>query len=304
MFVNVIRKPWPWGVEASHILDHVLSISSLYDPDNIIGRMDEIILHSENKSILLAGVTGTGKYTFARAIAKKYIGNDHSRFFYYSIGKHWTYDNFILGMKINSEYHPGHFTKACLAAENQPDKLVFLLVQQMLTCDAQEIFSKDVYTSLDQRDKLISTKLGLKLIIPHNLVIINTLTLGEDQPSISKEAQKVFHTINVEPNWSIEHLQKYSNTKNERMKELIEVMANINNTLRQEGLPQHQIGTRFLHELLYRKGDNIIDKDVNRLVERYALSRSDIFYMEEEPYKQLQEIMEPLFDLEDRFTKT
>lgn len=213
--------------ELSNVNSFEIDIKDYYDKSadyDSLGSYDSIV----GTNMIYMGAPGTGKSYAIDQIIKEQYGNyyenENNEFVFratmYNAFSYFDFVGDVLpnkdGDKITYDFNPGIFTRALAKAMQNPNKRIYLVLEEISRGDIESIFG-DVFQLLDRDEngkssygidnKRINRYLaqkslvnnGDKVFIPNNLFIICTLNNNDQNTNIIDTAFKRRFGVNVVP---------------------------------------------------------------------------------------------------------
>jgi 5-methylcytosine-specific restriction enzyme B len=152
------------------------------DPPTLVWRITEECrrLSSRYGGVILRGPPGTGKSYIAARVAEDLVGEDQDRIYRLQFHPSYQYEDFVEGYKPNDDggfdLAPRTLRLAASQAEQDPDKLVVVVIDELSRVDCARVFG-EAFTYLERSKRGIKFYLasGTPLSIPSNLFVVATM---------------------------------------------------------------------------------------------------------------------------------
>lgn len=187
----------------SHIDNYISSKGFYYEKQEIIN----LYLSLRTKPfIIISGISGTGKTMIVKWFAESFgATKENGQFQLIPVRPDWSDGSDLLGYRdIKGEFIAGPLTKVLKAANGNPDKPYFVLLDEMNLARVEYYFS-DFLSVMESREwkdgKLVTHSvlqediLGEHLGIPENVFIFGTVNMDETTFPFSKKVLDRANTI-------------------------------------------------------------------------------------------------------------
>lgn len=130
--------------------------------------------------VILRGPPGTSKSWYAKEIAMAIAGDEPSSASFVQFHPSYQYEDFIEGWVPNAlggfELQPKTFLNICADAEENPDRIFVLVIDEISRSDAARVFGEALtYLETSKRGMEFSLASGTTTSVPKNVVIIGTM---------------------------------------------------------------------------------------------------------------------------------
>lgn len=154
-------------------------ITSIPDKDKVYAAVKNALLDGY-AGVILRGPPGTSKSWYAKEIALTIAGDEPSCAFFVQFHPSYQYEDFIEGWVPNSsggfELLPKTFLNMCAEAEENPERIYVLVIDEISRSDAARVFGEALtYLETSKRGMPFSLASGTTTSVPSNIVIIGTM---------------------------------------------------------------------------------------------------------------------------------
>lgn len=180
--------------------------------DSLIGDDDEVLttvlslLADGYAGVIFTGYPGTSKSWYARQVGLKLVNGETNLLKFIQFHPGYQYEDFIESYIPNEtggfELVDKTFLNACKTANDNPDKLCAIIIDELSRTDVIRVFG-EVLTYLEKSNRGLKFQLssGRTRSIPENLIIICTMNpwdRGVEELDLALERR--FAKISLEPN--------------------------------------------------------------------------------------------------------
>ena len=240
-------------------------------------------LLKEKKNIILQGAPGVGKTFTAKRLAYTLMGvKDEQRVEMVQFHQNYSYEDFILGYKPNSEggfeLKHGVFYKFCKKALNSPDKDFFFIIDEINRGNLSKIFGELLMLIENgyrgQKIKLAYT--DELFTVPKNLYIIGMMnTADRSLAMIDYALRRRFSFFEMKPGFATDGFKKYQALlAHEKLDNIIEGIQVLNETISKDD----SLGNGFCigHSYFCEQKtfslewlENVIEYDIEPMLKEY-----------------------------------
>lgn len=155
------------------------SIASIPDKNKVYSAVKSALLDGY-AGVILRGPPGTSKSWYAKEIALAIAGDEPSSASFVQFHPSYQYEDFIEGWVPNSvggfELQPKTFLNICADAEDNPERIYVLVIDEISRSDAARVFGEALtYLETSKRGMEFSLASGTTTSVPQNVVIIGTM---------------------------------------------------------------------------------------------------------------------------------
>jgi 5-methylcytosine-specific restriction enzyme B len=154
--------------------------TELASDDEILRKVETLLLHDRFGGVILSGAPGTGKSWYARQIALALTSGDQGRIREIQFHPSYQYEDFVEGYTPVSgggfNMTPKHLLQMCDLAETVSPQPVFLVIDEFSRTDPVRVMGEALtYIEGTLRGKKFSLATGREISIPSNLYFIATM---------------------------------------------------------------------------------------------------------------------------------
>ena len=240
-------------------------------------------LLKEKKNIILQGAPGVGKTFSAKRLAYSLMGEkDDSRVTFVQFHQNYSYEDFVMGYKPNEEggfeLHDGVFYKACIKAQNDPDRDHFFIIDEINRGNLSKIFGELLMLIENgYRDKEVRLAYnGEPFSVPENLYIIGMMnTADRSLAMIDYALRRRFSFFEMKPGFDTEGFKAYQDKLNDdTFNKVIDAIKALNITIEKDS----SLGSGFCIGHSYFCGKtsvekswlrNVVDFDIAPMLREY-----------------------------------
>lgn len=241
-------------------------------------------LIKEKQNIILEGSPGVGKTYMAKKLVYSLIGEKNDdQIEMIEFHQNYSYEDFIEGYRPNEdgklELEKGIFSRFCVAAENNPDKDFYLIIDEINRGNLSKIFGE--LLMLIEKDKR-KTSITLayskeKFKVPENLYLIGLMNTADRSIAIIDYAlRRRFSFVDIMPAYENENFKKYiASLNNEKLNKIIKTIKDLNKeisndvSLGEEFMIGHSYFCNLTKENLDNKIDLIVKYEIKPLLKEY-----------------------------------
>lgn len=240
-------------------------------------------LLKEKKNIILQGAPGVGKTFTAKRLAYTLMGvKDEQRVEMVQFHQNYSYEDFILGYKPNSEggfeLKHGVFYKFCKKALNSPDKDFFFIIDEINRGNLSKIFG-ELLMLIENGYRGQEIKLAYTdelFTVPKNLYIIGMMnTADRSLAMIDYALRRRFSFFEMKPGFTTDGFKKYQALlAHEKLDNIIEGIQVLNETISKDD----SLGNGFCigHSYFCEQKtfslewlENVIEYDIEPMLKEY-----------------------------------
>ena len=240
-------------------------------------------LLKEKKNIILQGAPGVGKTFTAKRLAYTLMGvKDEQRVEMVQFHQNYSYEDFILGYKPNSEggfeLKHGVFYKFCKKALNSPDKDFFFIIDEINRGNLSKIFG-ELLMLIENGYRGQEIKLAYTdelFTVPKNLYIIGMMnTADRSLAMIDYALRRRFSFFEMKPGFATDGFKKYQALlAHEKLDNIIEGIQVLNETISKDD----SLGNGFCigHSYFCEQKtfslewlENVIEYDIEPMLKEY-----------------------------------
>ena len=240
-------------------------------------------LLKEKKNIILQGAPGVGKTFTAKRLAYTLMGvKDEQRVEMVQFHQNYSYEDFILGYKPNSEggfeLKHGVFYKFCKKALNSPDKDFFFIIDEINRGNLSKIFG-ELLMLIENGYRGQEIKLAYTdelFTVPKNLYIIGMMnTADRSLAMIDYALRRRFSFFEMKPGFATDGFKKYQALlAHEKLDNIIEGIQMLNETISKDD----SLGNGFCigHSYFCEQKtfslewlENVIEYDIEPMLKEY-----------------------------------
>ena len=261
------------------------------------------------KNVILQGPPGTGKTFISKKIAKTITGNTENIF---SIQFHqsYSYEEFVIGYKPNSEgnfeIQSGALIRACEKAKEKPEENFVMFIDEVNRANISKVFGE--LLSLIENDKrgkdnvieILYTNNKEKFYIPENLYFICAMnTADRSLKMVDYALRRRFSFFELGPEFDRSEFKIFLKNKNVNSKTIDRIVDNISKVNQQISDDNFELGDGYCigHSYFCPKGNStdsfgdkwyeqIIEYEIKPLINEYYFDKPD----------QAQQLIDTLYD--------
>ncbi len=240
-------------------------------------------LLKEKKNIILQGAPGVGKTFSAERLAYSLMGEkDDSRVTFVQFHQNYSYEDFVMGYKPTEnggfELKNGVFYKACIQAQNDPDKDYFFIIDEINRGNLSKIFGELLMLiENDYRGKEVTLAYnGEQFSVPKNLYIIGMMNTADRSLALIDYAlRRRFSFFEMRPGFDTDGFKTYQKSLgDETFDEVIKGIKELNTAIEKDD----SLGSGFCIGHSYFCGKtsvekgwlrNVIDFDIAPMLREY-----------------------------------
>ena len=202
------------------------------------------------KNVILQGAPGVGKTFCAKRLAYTLMGEkNESRVSFVQFHQNYSYEDFVMGYKPTEdggfELKNGIFYKACIQAQNDPDRDYFFIIDEINRGNLSKIFGELLMLIENSyRDKSLTLAYKDELFcVPSNVYIIGMMnTADRSLAMIDYALRRRFSFFEMTPSFDSDGFKAYmSKWENPHFEKLIGVVKELNKAIASDD----SLGTGF-----------------------------------------------------------
>ena len=202
------------------------------------------------KNVILQGAPGVGKTFCAKRLAYTLMGEkNESRISFVQFHQNYSYEDFVMGYKPTEdggfELKNGIFYKACIQAQNDPDRDYFFIIDEINRGNLSKIFGELLMLIENSyRDKSLTLAYKDELFcVPSNVYIIGMMnTADRSLAMIDYALRRRFSFFEMTPGFDSDGFKAYmSKWKNPHFEKLIGAVKELNKAIASDD----SLGTGF-----------------------------------------------------------
>lgn len=193
------------------------------DNDDPLLRSVEELIEAGHRSFLFLGPPGTGKTYFAHRVAASIVESPEDQVEVVQFHQSFSYDDFVEGYiptPASSEssrspftLKPKVFRRICERAQDNPDKLYVLVIDELNRGDSSRIFGELLtYIEDAYREKKFTLAYsGIEFAVPKNLVVLATMNpFDHSVADLDAALDRRFSKFSFDPDRAVisEHLNE------------------------------------------------------------------------------------------------
>lgn len=179
------------------------SAESMSDDDPLLVTVTRLL--EQFGGVIFTGPPGTSKSYFAGLIAGKLAGTSANRARFVQFHASYQYEDFMEGFSPaadGSGFHlrRGHFVDVCLKAQENPDLIHVLVIDELSRADVGRVFGEALtYVEKSKRGIPFSLPSGRQIYVPQNLYLIMTMNpLDKGVDEVDAAFERRFAKISFE----------------------------------------------------------------------------------------------------------
>lgn len=241
-------------------------------------------LIKEKQNIILEGSPGVGKTYMAKKLVYSLIGEKNDdQIEMIEFHQNYSYEDFIEGYRPNEdgklELEKGIFSRFCVAAENNPDKDFYLIIDEINRGNLSKIFGELLMLiEKDKRETSVTLAYSkVKFKVPKNLYLIGLMNTADRSIAIIDYAlRRRFSFVDIMPAYENENFKNYiASLNNEKLNKIIKTIKDLNKeisndvSLGEEFMIGHSYFCNLTKENLDNKIDLIVKYEIKPLLKEY-----------------------------------
>lgn len=241
-------------------------------------------LIKEKQNIILEGSPGVGKTYMAKKLVYSLIGEKNDdQIEMIEFHQNYSYEDFIEGYRPNEdgklELEKGIFSRFCVAAENNPDKDFYLIIDEINRGNLSKIFGELLMLiEKDKRETSVTLAYSkVKFKVPKNLYLIGLMNTADRSIAIIDYAlRRRFSFVDIMPAYENEKFKDYvASFNNEKLNRIIKTIKDLNKeisndvSLGEEFMIGHSYFCNLTKENLDNKIDLIVKYEIKPLLKEY-----------------------------------
>jgi MoxR-like ATPase/predicted RNA-binding protein with PUA-like domain len=238
-------------------------LSEVYMAEENYDRLTSLL--KEKKNIILQGAPGVGKTFSAERLAYSLMGEkDKSRITFVQFHQNYSYEDFVMGYKPNEEggfeLRDGVFYKACIKAQNDPDRDHFFIIDEINRGNLSKIFGELLMLIENgYRDREVRLAYnGEPFSVPENLYIIGMMnTADRSLAMIDYALRRRFSFFEMKPGFDTEGFKAYQKSLEDgTFDKVIDAVRALNEAIEKDS----SLGSGFCIGHSYFCGKTSVDK--------------------------------------------
>ena len=205
--------------------------------------------------VIFSGPPGTSKTWYASKIGTNLVDGDPARIKFVQFHPSYQYEDFIQGFVPREtgdgfELKPRYFLQMCRDAEEDPDHLYVLVIDELSRGDPGRVFGEALtYVEKSKRGMSFTLASGKMCLVPENLVILATMNpLDRGVDEVDAAFERRFARIAMDPDRDILIERLDANEVSEPLREEVIRLFNMMNG-RARSNPQTAVGHTFFMDV-------------------------------------------------------
>ena len=194
------------------------------------------------RNVILQGAPGVGKTFVAKRLAYSMIGEKNpNRVVMVQFHQSYSYEDFVMGFRPNEtgfELKTGAFYDFCKAAENQPDKEFFFIIDEINRGNLSKIFG-ELFMLIESDKRGVELRLlysGEKFSVPKNVYIIGMMNTADRSLAMMDYAlRRRFAFYEMKPGFRVDGFAKYrEGLASDKFNKLIDCVLKLNEVISED----------------------------------------------------------------------